>query len=110
MCPINNHLWSIVSYATEVRTDFNLQQEILQCIHAGLGDTLQSQSIGGHQGQNKTRKKISKDTIGLECVLTLPTTSDAVTNTRRPSLSISRKCTPSSKQHTSPTKLGETSE
>ena len=41
-----------VDYATEVITDNDMQQEIIRGIHPGLGDTLQSQSMGGLLGQN----------------------------------------------------------
>ena len=49
-----------VSYATEVITDSDMHQEILGSIHAGIDETLKSQFMGGHLGQNKTREKITK--------------------------------------------------
>ncbi len=38
----------------------DLQQEIIQSIHSGIGPTLQAKSTGGHLGQNKTREKVTK--------------------------------------------------
>ena len=49
-----------IGYATEVITDHDMQQEIMRRIYAGLGDTFESQSKGGHLGQNKPREKITK--------------------------------------------------
>ena len=42
----------------KVITDEQLQRDIIKSMHKGLGDTLESTSMGGHAGQNKTRDKI----------------------------------------------------
>ena len=43
----------------QVITDEQLQWDIIKSMHKGLGDTLESTSMGGHVGQNKTRDKIT---------------------------------------------------
>ena len=43
----------------KVITDEQLQQDIIKSMHKGLGDTLESTSMGGYVGQNKTRDKIT---------------------------------------------------
>ena len=43
----------------KVITDEQLQLDIIKSMHKGLGDTLESTSMGGHMGQNKTRDKIT---------------------------------------------------
>ena len=43
----------------QVITDEQMQQDIIKSMHEGLGDTLESTSMGGHAGQNKTRDKIT---------------------------------------------------
>ena len=65
-------------------------------IHAGLGDILESQSMGTLPGQKKASKNSAKSTTGLNCVITLLNMSDHVIDARGPSLSISRKSTPDS--------------
>ena len=43
----------------KVITDEQLQWDIIKSMHEGLGDTLESTSMGGHVGQNKPRDKIT---------------------------------------------------
>ena len=43
----------------QVITDEQMQRDIIKSMHEGLGDTLESTSMGGHAGQNKTRDKIT---------------------------------------------------
>ena len=43
----------------KVITDEQLQRAIIKSMHEGLGDTLESTSMGGHAGQNKTRDTIT---------------------------------------------------
>ena len=43
----------------QVITDEQMQWDIIKSMHKGLGDTLESTSMGGHAGQNKTRDKIT---------------------------------------------------
>ena len=40
-------------------TDEQLQWDIIKSMHKGIGDTLESTSMGGHVGQKKTRDKIT---------------------------------------------------
>ena len=47
-------------YPVEVITDPDLQLEIIQSIHSGIGPSLQAKSTGGHQGINRTRERITK--------------------------------------------------
>ena len=48
----------------KVITDEQLQWDIIKSMHKGLGDTLESTSMGGHVGQNKTRDKITAGITG----------------------------------------------
>ena len=43
----------------KVITDEQMQWDIIKSMHEGLGYTLESTSMGGHAGQNKTRDKIT---------------------------------------------------
>ena len=43
----------------QVITDEQMQLDIIRSMHEGLGDTLESTSMVGHEGQNKTRDKIT---------------------------------------------------
>ena len=47
-------------YGVEVITDPDMQLEIIQSIHSGIGPSLQAQSTGGHLGINKTRECVTK--------------------------------------------------
>ena len=95
-----------VGCVTVVIMESDKEQEIIKGIHAGLGETLQSQPMAGHLGQSKIRKILPKGTIDLECVLTLPIISEPVTDASGQSLSICRKYTMNSRQCTSQTKFG----
>ena len=50
----------IIEYPVEVITDQSLQLEIMQSIHAWVGETKQVQSTGGHLGQNKIYERVTK--------------------------------------------------
>ena len=76
-----------------------MQQQIERDTCVGLGDILQLQSMGHSWsilGQKKNREKITKSTPGLECVLTLQTASEPVTDARELILSIHIKHPPNS--------------
>ena len=42
-----------------VITDKKAQRELIQRAHFGDGVTIQANSVGGHQGQNKTRNQLT---------------------------------------------------
>ena len=48
----------------KVITDEQLQQDIIKSMHEGLGDTLESTSIGGYAGRTKLEAKLQLDISG----------------------------------------------